>query len=207
MCGFVAGLCKSSFDRARVRRALDSLAHRGPDGRGEWYSSDSSWFLGHTRLSIIGLNNGQQPIASADSQTQLVVNGEFYGYKEIRAQLCNEGFHFATDSDSEILLHLYARYGINAAQRLRGEFAAMIADPRNNAMIAIRDRFGIKPLFYAIHHGDVLFASEIKALLALGVSAAWDGEAITQEAFMMRPQERTLFAGIYAVPAGCYAIA
>ncbi len=207
MCGFVGGLCRSPVDRSRVRRALNSLVHRGPDGMGEWYSPDGSWFLGHARLSIIGLNNGQQPIASADGQTQLVVNGEFYGYQAIRSRLRAEGFHFATESDSEILLHLYERYGINAAQQLRGEFAAVIADRRNNAMIAIRDRFGIKPLFYTVHNGDVLFASEIKALLALGAPAAWDGESVTQEAFMTRPQERTLFAGIYTVPSGCYAIA
>lgn len=207
MCGFVAGLCQSPVDRSRVQRALATLDHRGPDGVGEWFSPNRHWFLGHTRLSIIGLENGRQPIASCDEQTHIVVNGEFYGYREIRRQLRADGAQLTTDTDSEILLHLYERRGIGAAQQLRGEFACVIADLRHNAMIGIRDRFGIKPLFYSVHNGDVLFASEIKALLALGVPAAWDGDAYHHETYMIRPQERTLFAGVYTVPAGCYAIA
>ena len=92
-------------------------------------------------------------------------------------------------------------------EQLRGEFAAVIADQRNNALIGIRDRFGIKPLFYTVHEGNVLFASEIKALLALGAPARWDHEALLQEAFGFRPHERTLFKNIFTVPPGHYAIA
>lgn len=207
MCGIIAGLYRSSVDEEKLARALDTLYHRGPDASSAWISKDRKWALGHTRLSIIGLDNGVQPMANADENVRIVVNGEFYGYKSIRDTLRKEGFGFKTDSDSEILLHLYQREGIGALAHLRGEYAAVIADQRNNAMIGIRDRFGIKPLFYTVHEGNVLFASEIKALLALGAPARWDQESLLQEAFSFRPHERTLFRGIYTVPPGHYAIA
>jgi len=191
----------------RLDHALETLRHRGPDAVGEWVSPDGRWFLGHTRLSIIGLGNGHQPMSDASGDVQLVVNGEFYGYKAIRERLRAEGSTFTTDSDSEIALHLYLREGMNLGRHLRGEFAAVIADRRNRAMMAIRDRFGIKPLFYAVHKGDVLFASEVKALLALGVPARWNPEAVLQEAFHFRPHSHSLFSGIYTVPPGHYAIA
>jgi asparagine synthase (glutamine-hydrolysing) len=153
----------------RLGAALETLRHRGPDDTGTWVSPNRRWFLGHTRLSIIGLTNGTQPMSDASGDVRMVVNGEFYGYKAIREELRAEGYEFKTDSDSEIALHLYLRDGMNMTRRLRGEFAVLIADRRNDAMLAIRDRFGIKPLFYALHEGSVYFASEIKALLALGV--------------------------------------
>ena len=120
-------------------------------------------------------------MSDASGEVRLVVNGEFYGYRAIRERLRSQGCPFTTDSDSEIALHLYLREGMNLGRHLRGEFAALIADRRNRAMLAIRDRFGIKPLFYAAHEGDVLFASEVKALLALGVPARWNREAVLQE--------------------------
>jgi asparagine synthase (glutamine-hydrolysing) len=207
MCGFVGGLLRGALEPKRLDRALETLHHRGPDAVGQWIAPDGRWFLGHTRLSIIGLGNGAQPMSDASGNVQLVVNGEFYGYKAIRERLRAEGCAFKTDSDSEIALHLYLREGMNLGRHLRGEFAAVIADRRNRAMLAIRDRFGIKPLFYAVHQGDVFFASEVKALLALGVPARWNREAVFQEAFHFRPHSRSLFAGIYSVPPGHYAIA
>ncbi len=207
MCGFVGGLLQASFEPKRLDRALEVLHHRGPDAVGKWIAPDARAFLGHTRLSIIGLDNGEQPMSDASGDVRLVVNGEFYGYKAIRERLRAEGCKFTTDSDSEIALHLYLREGMNLGRHLRGEFAAVIADRRNRAMFAIRDRFGIKPLFYAVHEGNVFFASEVKALLALGVPARWNREAMFQEAFHFRPHSRSLFAGIYTVPPGHYAIA
>ena len=207
MCGMVGGMLRTALDPKRLDRALETLHHRGPDAVGKWVSPDSRCFLGHTRLSIIGLTNGDQPIANAEGDVQLVVNGEFYGYRAIRERLRAEGCVFTTESDSEIALHLYLREGMNLGRHLRGEFAALIADRRNDAMLAIRDRFGIKPLFYAVHEGDVYFASEVKALLALGVPARWNREAVLQEVFHFRPHSRSLFDGIYTVPPGHYAIA
>jgi len=189
----------------RRAAALKSLQHRGPDGSGSWTSRDGRWTLGHTRLSIIGLNNGEQPMTSPDGAVHLVVNGEFYGYREIRDRLRAGGYRFATESDSEIALHLYDERGMQAASQLRGEFAVIIADERQQAMIAIRDRFGIKPLYYSIVNGEVFFASEIKALLAMGVPAAWDLEGAIGG--IGRSHEKTEFAAISTVPPGCYAIA
>lgn len=207
MCGFVGGLLRRGLDPKRLDRALETLHHRGPDAVGKWIAPDARWFLGHTRLSIVGLDNGDQPMSDASGEVRLVVNGEFYGYRAIRDRLRAEGCVFQTESDSEIALHLYLREGMNLGRHLRGEFAGLIADRRNGALLAFRDRFGIKPLFYAAHEGDVLFASEVKALLALGVPARWNREAVLQECFHFRPHSRSLFAGIYAVPPGHYAIA
>src|SRR3954468_13117264 len=144
-------------------------------------------------------------MTSPDGLVHVVVNGEFYGYREIRERLRASGYRFSTASDSEIALHLYAERGIEAATQLRGEFAVIIADERQRAMYAIRDRFGVKPLYYAAVGGDVYFASEVKALLALGLTAKWDLEGATGG--FGRSHEKTEFAGISTVPPGCYAIA
>jgi asparagine synthase (glutamine-hydrolysing) len=207
MCGLIGGIGRKPPAQERIKAALNALNHRGPDGHGQWVSGDGRFFLGHTRLSIIGLNNGDQPMVNAEGDVHLAVNGEFYGYKAIRDDLRRKGSKFATDSDSEIALHLYLQKGMRAAEQLRGEFAVLIADQRRDQMIAIRDRFGIKPLFYATIDGATYFASEIKALLALGVPARWDVEAVYQDLFLFRCHERTMFAGIRSVPQGCYAIA
>jgi asparagine synthase (glutamine-hydrolysing) len=205
MCGIFAAMTHRGLSTDRSDAALKRLEHRGPDGSGIWTSRDGRWTLGHTRLSIIGLVNGSQPLTSPDGAVHMVVNGEFYGYREIRERLRADGYRFATDSDSEIALHLYQERGMQAATLLRGEFAMVIADERQRAMIAIRDRFGVKPLYYAVVNGEVFFASEIKALLALGVPAAWDLEGATGG--IGRSHEKTDFAGISTVPPGCYAIA
>lgn len=205
MCGIFAAMTRDGLPSDCCDQALKLLEHRGPDGTGTWTSRDGTWTLGHTRLSIIGLRNGSQPMTSPDGAVHVVVNGEFYGYREIRERLRSAGYRFSTDSDSEIALHLYDQRGMQAATQLRGEFAVVIADERQQAMFAIRDRFGVKPLYYAVVSGEVFFASEIKALLALGVPAAWDLEGVTGG--FGRSHEVTEFAGISTVPPGCYAIA
>lgn len=205
MCGIFAAVVRQGIAPERCRAALKVLHHRGPDGAGTWTSSDRCWTLGHTRLSIIGLNNGEQPMTGPDGSVHIVVNGEFYGYRAIRDQLRASGCQFSTDSDSEIALHLYQERGMQAMRQLRGEFSAVIADERERVLIAIRDRFGIKPLYYSILNGDIFFASEIKALLALGIPPRWNVEGVYGG--MGQSHEITQFAGISAVPPGCYAIA
>lgn len=205
MCGIFAAMTRRRLTPQRISAALKVLHHRGPDAADSWTSRDGCWTLGHTRLSIIGLINGDQPMTSLDGSLHLVVNGEFYGYREIREELQAKGCQFSTDSDSEIALHLYQQVGMQVAARLRGEFAVVVADECEGVMIAIRDRFGIKPLYYSVVDGDVFFASEIKALLALGVPARWDFEGVYGG--MIQAHEKTHFAGVHAIPPGCYAIA
>ena len=208
MCGLIGALlAEPTLTDATATRALATIAHRGPDHTGWWFSSDRRSLLGHVRLSIIGLDNGDQPLANDDGDIRCVVNGELYGYRSIRAGLQAEGVGFTTESDSEIALRLYERWGAEFVHRLRGEFAVVIADQRRRCMVAVRDRFGIKPLFYTVWNGDVLVASEVKALVALGVPARWDREAFFAECHSVRPADRTLFAGIYAVPPGCMLVA
>ncbi len=207
MCGFIAAqLATPWLTPERMATALATIFHRGPDGSARWFSPDRLNALGHVRLSIIGINNGDQPIGHARGDLNLVVNGEFYGFKAIREDLRGRGYHFITESDSEIALHLYDEYGMAFTEHLRGEFAAVLADRRSGEMIAVRDRFGIKPLFYSIHNGDVLFASEIKALLALGVPARWNQASVLSDMAHVRTNS-SMFADIHQVPPGCVAIA
>lgn len=208
MCGIVAALRdEAPIASERLAAAVRTIGHRGPDRAAQWVSADGRMALGHARLSIIGLQNGDQPLKRADGGIRCVVNGEFYGYRSIRDDLRAQGARFATDSDSEIALHLYERRGIECVHELRGEFAVVIADERRRRLVGIRDRFGIKPLFYAVVGRDVYFASEIKALVALGVPPRWDQEAFFADCHQARSTHRTLFAGVFAVPPGCVAIA
>ena len=200
MCGLIAAqLTRPWLTPDRLQTALATIHHRGPDGSATWFAEDRRTVLGHVRLSIIGLSNGGQPLSHARGDLHAVVNGEFYGYKKIRDQLRAKGYHFVTESDSEIALHLYDEYGLEFVHHLRGEYALVITDRRSGEMIAVRDRFGVKPLFYAEVNGDVLFASEIKALIALGVPARWDAAGVMGELSAMR-SHATLFENISQVP-------
>jgi len=208
MCGIIALFSRRNpIQLETIQRATSRLHHRGPDGQRHWINPDRTVGLGHARLSIIDLTTGDQPIASADERMHIIANGEFYGYEAIRTELERAGHHLRTRSDSEIALHLYRDLGPQCLHRLRGEFAFIIWDETNRTMFAARDRFGIKPLFYAIHQDTLYFASEVKALFAAGVPARWDSEQFWQTMEQGGYQTRTLFDGIYQVPPGHYVIA
>jgi len=208
MCGIVALFSRRDpISKAVLQRATQSLYHRGPDGQRHWISPDSRIGLGHARLSIIDLATGDQPIASEDEQTRIVVNGEFYGYEAIQCELEQSGHRLRTRSDSEIALHLYEDLGAQCLHRLRGEFAFVLWDETNRTIFAARDRFGIKPLFYAFHAETLYFASEVKALFAAGVPARWDAESVYHSVELGGRQVRTLFDGILQIPPGYYLIA
>ncbi len=203
MCGIVAVLSRESdINRNVLHKAAACLAHRGPDSQQLWVSHDNKVGLGHRRLAIIDLHTGNQPISNEDDTIHIIVNGEFYDYQQIREQLIQRGHRFKTRSDSEIALHLYEESGVQALEQLRGEFALILWDERKQQLVAARDRFGIKPLFYAEYQNNLYLASEIKALLALGVPAAWNHEAFFDYLHICFTQERTLFRGIYQVPPG-----
>lgn len=190
----------------KLQRATKSLYHRGPDGQRHWISPDRRVGLGHARLSIIDLTTGDQPIASETEQTRIVVNGEFYDFENTQRELERSGHRLRTRSDSEIALHLYEDLGTQCLHRLRGEFAFVLWDETHGSMFAGRDRFGIKPLFYAVHQETVYFASEIKALFAAGVPARWDAESVYHSIEFGGHPVRTLFDGIFQVPPGHYVI-
>ena len=208
MCGVVAiwspdgGLAAGDLT-APVR----ALVHRGPDGTGRWISPTGRAALGHTRLATIDLRTGDQPIEAENGRFQLIGNGEFYGYEAIRAELLLAGAPLRTRTDSEIAVALYAREGWTALHQLRGEFAFAIWDELRGELFAARDRFGMKPLFYAEHRGRLYLASEIKALLACGVPARWDVPAFAAHLLVSHPPDRSLFAGIRQLPPGCYLLA
>ena len=162
MCGIVAIFSQDGpIPAEALERATKSLHHRGPDGQRHWIAEDRRVGLGHARLSIIDLATGDQPIANEDESLRIVVNGEFYGYEAIQKELEQAGHRLRTRSDSEIALHLYEELGAHCLKHLRGEFAIVLWDAVNRTIFAARDRFGIKPLFYALHEGRLHFASEI----------------------------------------------
>lgn len=209
MCGIVAIFSSpGALDREALSRAVASLHHRGPDGRGLWVDANRRVALGHARLSIIDLSGGAQPMSNEDETVHAVVNGELYDFERQRADLEARGHRFRSRSDSEVLLHLYEEYGARCVEHLRGEVAFVLWDAVNQVLLAGRDRFGIKPLYYADDGETLVLASEVKALFAAGVRAAWDVESLYQAMGVGAPApDRSLFAGVRQVPAGHYLIA
>jgi asparagine synthase (glutamine-hydrolysing) len=206
MCGIVAilalsGAAGEGVPADALERAVARLHHRGPDGQGIWLADHGRVALGHTRLSIIDLDSGTQPIANEDGRIHIAVNGEFYGYEVQRAALERLGHRFSTRSDSEIALHLYEEQGADCVSALRGEFAFTLWDEGEERLLAFRDRYGIKPLFYSLHQGRLYLASEMKALFTAGVPARWDPEAV-YFGIGLRGSGRTAFQGIRSLPPG-----
>jgi asparagine synthase (glutamine-hydrolysing) len=205
MCGFVVTIGKP-MEKKQIENALLSIQHRGPDDMGVWQDTAHHVSFGHARLSIIDLQGGVQPMTNHDQSLVAVVNGEFYGYQHIREELLKDGYRFKTQSDSEIILGLYERYGVRALKYLRGEFALVLWDKKNQLIFAARDYFGIKPLFFRQDQNGIYFASEAKAFNALGFPLTFDDESFYQTICLFpRPQE-TIFAGVKQIPPAHYLI-
>ncbi|KAJ7828020.1 putative asparagine synthase [Mycena olivaceomarginata] len=184
--------------------SLETIKHRGPDSRGTYVSPDGRVGLGHVRLSIIDLPTGQQPLSDEDDLIYCVVTGEIYDHDRIRAEMENQGYSFKTKSDSELVVQLYKRDGFNLLFHLRGEFAFVLYDATRRLLFAARDRFGIKPLYYTVSNGAVLFGSEMKAFMGLGWQAEWDIDSIVDNGDVC--DERTVFKGVQKLPAGYFAL-
>jgi asparagine synthase (glutamine-hydrolysing) len=182
---------------------MNALRHRGPDDEGQWISPSHATGLGHRRLSVIDLETGAQPITNEAGTIAVVVNGELYGFEDIRRNLERRGHQFRTKSDSEIIVHLYEEMGDECVHALRGEFAFVLFDTESEKLFAGRDRFGIKPLFYAERGTELVLASEAKALFAAGIPASWNAESVIGSLFMCIGQDQSLFAGISQIPPGC----
>ncbi len=165
MCGIVGiiGIDKNESPKT-IQNMLDSIQHRGPDDQGIWVKNEA--ILGMRRLSIVDIKNGNQP-AVVDDDIGLVFNGEIYNYKEIKEKLIKKGYNFYTNGEAEVILNLYKEYGIDGIQQLNGMFAIAILHISQKKLYLIRDRLGIKPLYYTFQNNNFIFASEIKAFNGL----------------------------------------
>lgn len=144
----------------------DTLAHRGPDGFGSYFSADNHFALGHRRLSFLDLtDSGTQPISNEDKNIWITVNGEIYNYLELREDLILKKHNFKSNTDSEVLIHAYEEWGIDMVKRLEGMFAFGLWDENKQKLFLARDKFGIKPLYYYLDDNQIIFASEIKAII------------------------------------------
>ncbi len=199
MCGIV-GIVRfdprERVDASRLKRMADALRHRGPDGSGQWIEGPIG--LGHRRLAIMDVAGGAQPMTNEDGSLVIVHNGETYNHPVLRPLLEAKGHRYRTRSDTETILHLYEDEAEGCVERLRGMFAFALWDRREGRLLLARDRLGIKPLYYALTDSELLFASEIKAILTAGsVRAALD-EAILPEFLATRfvSGEETFFRGV-----------
>ncbi|CAK18134.1 asparagine synthase (glutamine-hydrolyzing) [Pseudomonas entomophila] len=207
MCGIIGVIKASTIEQRQLQQAIKVLGHRGPDGSGSWIAPDGKVALGHARLSLVDLEHGQQPLHAASQDVVAVVNGEIYGHRELRGLLAGKGYQFKTASDSEVLLALYLEQGTACLQSLRGEFAFIIWDGRKQQLFAGRDRFGVKPLFYHQDGDDLYLASEIKALLALGVEPRWDVQSVYDFDAGILHNDRSFFRGVKQLPPGHFLLA
>lgn len=175
MCGIAGAVWwdpSKRIDRDVLQRMTDAIQHRGPDAEGHWQaapndSNECGVALGHRRLSIIDVAGSAQPLGNHDGSIQIVFNGEIYNYRELRQDLIAAGRQFRTEGDTEVIVHLYERHGLNFVDHLRGMFALAIWDSREQQLVVARDRLGQKPFFYRMDDGRFSFASELKALLQI----------------------------------------
>ncbi len=213
MCGIVGSMVLGGGTFAVTEPYLvamrDTMIHRGPDGAGLWISADRRIGLGHRRLAIIDLTTvANQPMSNEDGSLQVVFNGEIYNHAEIRAELENIGGHRwkTSHSDTEVILHAFEQWGINCIQRFRGMFAFALWDNRHRQLWLVRDRIGVKPLYYSVHHGRITFASEIKALLADPEQRREVSESSICHylSFLTTPAPQTMFEGIHKLAGGTW---
>ncbi|HKZ70331.1 MAG TPA: asparagine synthetase B, partial [Anaerolineales bacterium] len=205
MCG-IAGVLHLTNDApvetATVQQMLGMLRHRGPDGWGIYVGRGMG--LGNTRLSIIDLSSGDQPIGNEDGTLWIVFNGEIFNYVELRPKLEARGHRFTTHSDTEVILHLYEDYGPDCLRELNGQFAIAIWDARKRQLFLARDRLGVRPLFYTLNAGRLVFGSEVKCLLTVPrVRAKIDPEALDEVfTYWSVLPPRTIFHDIQQLPPG-----
>jgi asparagine synthase (glutamine-hydrolysing) len=205
MCGIAGKVAlgpAARIDRGLIGTMLDTIRHRGPDDEGTFVAPGIGF--GQRRLSIIDLATGKQPLCNEDGTVWIVFNGEIYNYQELRSYLIARGHTLKTKSDTEVIVHLYEDFGEGCVDKLRGMFAFALWDGRTNTLLLARDRVGIKPLYYVEAGNAVVFASEIKALLAdpavpREIAPEFIDRFLT---FFYMPGEETLFRGVYKLPPG-----
>ena len=207
MCGICGRLEFDSEKRvspALLQGMMQAISHRGPDGHG--LHAVGPVGLGHTRLAIIDLNTGAQPIANEDQSIWVVYNGEIYNFHELRSELLEKGHRFLSTTDTEVIVHLYEEYGKDCLSRMRGMFAFALWDDKQKVLLLARDRVGIKPLYYSVTANAIVFASEIKALLT-DPEIRCQVEAQSIDKFLTHfclPGRETLWKGINKLEPGSY---
>lgn len=207
MCGFV-GIIASKISEneltGRTRPMLDSISHRGPDGEGIFFDAELHVVFGHRRLAIIDPEHGKQPMTTIDEQLTIIFNGAIYNYLELRRELIARGHPIHSYSDTEVLLYAYREWGDACVDRLIGMFAFAIFDKSRNRIFCARDRVGIKPFYYFFDGESLVFASEIKAILASGLVKAKSSASGLQDylTFQFCLGNKTLFNGIQKLEPG-----
>ena len=205
MCG-IAGFLNWAgpvqLPEARLRAMCDMIVHRGPDDFGSEIQEGVA--LGMRRLAIIDLSGGHQPIFNEDRTVRVIFNGEIYNYRELRQELQAEGHQFRSQSDTEVIVHLWEKHGVEFAARLNGMFAIALHDLKQKKLVLARDHIGIKPLFYSLSSRGLVFGSEIKVLLASGmVERELDLDAVGQLlAWEYIPGPATLLKSVRKLQAG-----
>ena len=207
MCGFVGFCSKDVKDKNVIKEMNNQIIHRGPDSDGYYFDKDVNF--GFRRLSIIDLHEGSQPILNEGGDTAIIFNGEIYNYQELREDLVAKGYKFKTHTDTEVILHGYEEYGEEGIlAKLRGMFAFTIWDSKKEKLFGARDHFGIKPYYYALLDGDLLFGSEVKSFLKYPKFK----KAVNEKAlkhylvFQYNPLEETFFKGVKKLRPGHYYI-
>jgi asparagine synthase (glutamine-hydrolysing) len=205
MCG-IAGFAAASplgpGEHERAERMRDVLVHRGPDGAGLW--ADDHAVLAHRRLSIVDLAGGHQPLSNEDATIWVTFNGEIYNHADVRVELEAAGHQYRTRSDTETIVHAYEQWGAECVHKFRGMFAFAIWDAPRQRLLLVRDRLGVKPVYWAQVGDRILFASEIKAILESGLIAAKANEAVLSEVLATRYTSgtETMFEGIHKLLPG-----
>lgn len=204
MCGFVGFTNTLCDDGTVLEKMMDRIVHRGPDSSGKYVDNDIA--LGFRRLSIIGLEDGNQPMFNEDNSKVLTFNGEIYNFKELKETLINAGHIFKSHADSEVLIHGYEEWGAELVKKLRGMFAFVIFDKNTGELFGARDMFGIKPFYYTFSSGSFIFGSEIKSFL----DHPHFKKELNEQAlghylsFQYSPTEETFFKGVYKLPPAHY---
>lgn len=205
MCGFVGFCSKNVKDKNVIKEMNNQIIHRGPDSDGYYFDKDVNF--GFRRLSIIDLHEGSQPILNEGGDIAIIFNGEIYNYQELREDLVAKGYKFKTHTDTEVILHGYEEYGEEGIlAKLRGMFAFTIWDSKKEKLFGARDHFGIKPYYYALLDGDLLFGSEVKSFLKYPKFK----KAVNEKAlkhylvFQYNPLEETFFKGVKKLRPGHY---
>lgn len=200
MCGYVGFTNTINNANIVLKKMMERIRHRGPDGEGQYI--DEGIALGHRRLSIIDIDAGAQPMYNEDGSLVIVFNGEIYNYKQIREGLVKAGHRFATQSDTEVLVHGYEEYGSDILGKLRGMFSFVIWDRNKQELFGARDFFGIKPLYYADMNGSFMFGSEIKSFLEHPDFKKELNETALENylTFQYSPTNETFFKNVYKLP-------